>query len=205
MRKLSVVFLTLSVLSINPGISNADQWAKVYGGNEPDWISSIQETSDGGSIVAGHTESFGYGTDSNVWAMKLVSDGSITWEKTYSGVPYDWASSVRATADGGYIIAGYTEGFGAEGGDVWVIKVDSSGGVLWETRYGGDGVTGGVGSDEATAIQETIDGYIVAGRTKSFGGICSDESTTPGASCIADEDCPVDPEQEATCLYDSDA
>jgi hypothetical protein len=204
MKQILVVFLALSVLCIFPEISRANEWAKAYGGSGPDWMSSLQETPDGGCIVAGYTESFGYGDDSNLWVMKLVSDGSITWEKAYSGVPYDWASSVRITADGGYIIAGYTECFGSQGGDVWLIKVDSSGGIVWETRYGGDGVSGGVGSDEATSIQETIDGYIVAGRTKSFGGSCSDESTTPGASCISDEDCPVAPEEEATCLYDSD-
>ncbi len=205
MRQIIVLFLALSVLPIIPGISNADEWAKAYGGSGSDWISSLQETLDGGCIVAGYSESFGYGDDSNVWVMKLVSDGSITWEKTYSGVPYDWASSVRATSDGGYIIAGYTECFGAQDGDVWVIKVDSTGAIVWETRYGGDGFSGGIGSDEATSIKETIDGYIVAGRTKSFGGICSGESITPGVSCISDEDCPVDPEEEATCLYDSDA
>jgi len=205
MKQLIVFFFSLSVLSIIPGTSSADEWAKAYGGSGPDWMSSLQETPDGGCIIAGYSESFGYGSDSNVWVMKLGSDDSIAWEKTYSGVPYDWAASVKATADGGYIIAGYTECFGAEGGDIWVIKVDSSGGIVWETRYGGDGISGGVGSDEATSIQETVDGYIIAGRTKSFGGICSNESTTPGASCIANEDCPVDPEAEATCLYDSDA
>ena len=176
MRKELILVFVVAVFFTGPRVSEADQWAKAYGGSGPDWMSSVQETSDGGSIVAGYTESFGRPGASNMWVIKLAADDSISWERTYSGVPYDWASSIKETADGGYIIAGYTECFGAQEGDVWVIKVDNSGDVLWERRYGGEF------SDEATCVQQTDDdedgqqddGYIVGGRTKSFGSSVSD-------------------------------
>ena len=176
MRKELFLAFLIIVLCAVPRPATADPWAKVYGESTPDWMSSVQETSDGGSIVAGYTESFGRAGASNMWVIKLAANGTINWERTYSGVPYDWASSIKETSDGGYIIAGYTECFGAQEGDAWVIKVDSSGDIVWERRYGGEF------SDEATCIQQTDDdedgqkndGYIVAGRTKSFGSSVSD-------------------------------
>ena len=169
MRKELLLAFLITVLCAIPRSSNADPWAKVYGESTPDWMSSVQETSDGGSIVAGYTESFGRAGASNMWVIKLAANGGINWERTYSGVPYDWASSIKETSDGGYIIAGYTECFGAQEGDAWVIKLDSSGDIVWQRRYGGEF------SDEATAVEQTADGgYIVAARTKSFGSSVSD-------------------------------
>jgi uncharacterized delta-60 repeat protein len=138
-------------------------WQKTYGGNDDDWAHSVQQTADGGYIVAGYTYSFGPG-QGDVWVLKLDSSGGLTWQKAYGGdMSTEWAYSVGQTADGGYVVAGITS-FGAGGYDFWVLKLDSAGGVTWQKAYGGSG------SDYAESIQQTADGgYIVAGYTYSFG------------------------------------
>jgi hypothetical protein len=133
-------FLSLSA------IPSHGQWAATYGGLNRDYPSSAQQTADGGYIVAGYTWSFGAG-DSAVWVMKLDSAGAVTWQKTYGGVNDDSAHSIHQTQDEGYIVAGSTSSFGAGSGDVWVIKLDSTGTVTWQKTYGGEG------NDYADSIQ----------------------------------------------------
>jgi uncharacterized delta-60 repeat protein len=142
----------------------APSWAASYGGstNDNDCATSIQQTSDGGYIVAGYTASFGAG-NSDFWVLKLNSGGAVSWQKSYGGAEADSANSIQQTGDGGYIVAGYTYSFGAGNSDFWVLKLDSNGTVDWERRYGG------AEADSATSIQQTSDGYIVAGATYSFG------------------------------------
>ena len=106
-------------------------WQKTYGGSGDDVATSIQQTTDGGYIVAGLTDSFGVAGYENddFWVLKLDSNGNITWQKTYGGSDYDYAYSIQQTTDGGYIVAGSTDSFGAGGYDYdfWVLKLDSSG------------------------------------------------------------------------------
>ncbi|MFZ8835397.1 MAG: hypothetical protein ACO2O5_14570, partial [Candidatus Caldipriscus sp.] len=139
------------------------QWAKTYGGTGDDWAIFVQQTSDGGYIVAGYTDSFGAG----VWDAFLIktdSNGNVEWAKTYGGTNYDIAYSVQQTSDGGYIVAGYTYSFGAGGWDAFLIKTDSNGNVQWAKTYGG------VYDDGNFVVQQTSDGeYITAGWTYSFG------------------------------------
>ncbi|MDE2180364.1 MAG: hypothetical protein KGJ40_05895, partial [candidate division NC10 bacterium] len=145
-------------------------FAKTYGGANDDWIGSIRQTTDGGYIVAGYTTSFGAG-NADAWVLKLDATGAVQWQKTYGGVGYDEATSIQQTTDGGYIVAGYTNSFGAGYQDAWVLKLDSTGTVVWQQTYGGTDY------DYATSIQQTTDGgYIVAGRTRSFGGAGFDDA-----------------------------
>ena len=138
-------------------------WQKTYGGTGVDHANSIQQTSDGGYIVAGYTASFGAGGQ-DIWVLKLNSDGSVAWQKTYGGSNYDYANSIQQTSDGGYIVAGSTGSFGAGGYNTWVLKLNSNGSVAWQKTYGGST------TDGANSIQQTSDGgYIVAGQTGSFG------------------------------------
>jgi uncharacterized delta-60 repeat protein len=138
-------------------------WQNTYGGIYYDDAASVQQTADGGYIVAGTTYSFGAQTG-DFWLLKLNPDGSILWQKIYGGTGDDEAYSVRQTSDGGYIAAGTTNSFGAVGYDAWVLKVDSTGGVVWAKSYGGTSF------DIAYSIKQTSDGgYIVAGSTNSFG------------------------------------
>lgn len=147
----------------------AVEWEKTYGGERWDEAHSIQETSDGGYIVAGKTGSFGAGKD-DIWLLKLRPDGTIEWQKGYGGANGDGAESIHQTGDGGYIVVGKTQSFGTEGRggeiwDFWVLKLRPDGMVEWQKTYGGKDW------DWARYIQETRNGgYIVAGSTASFGG-----------------------------------
>jgi hypothetical protein len=144
--------------------ANGDvQWAKTYGGTSSDFASSVQQTSDGGYIVAGTTWSFGVG-DYDIFLIKTDANGNVQWAKAYGGTNEDRAFSVQQTSDGGYIVAGYTNSFGAGSHDIFLIKTDAYGNVEWAKTYGGtDG-------DYASSVQQTSDGgYIVAGGTYSFG------------------------------------
>jgi uncharacterized delta-60 repeat protein len=139
-------------------------WQKTYGGANEDHARSIRQTSDGGYIVAGYTNSFGAGVYEDFWVLKLNSDGAVVWQKTYGGGDIDRAYSIHQTADGGYIVAGETYSFGAGYNDFWILKLNGAGAVAWQKRYGG------ASWDYANSIQQTGDGgYIVGGVTYSFG------------------------------------
>ena len=140
-------------------------WQKVYGGSGADAVRSIQQTSDGGYIVAGYTFSFGAG-DENVWVIKLDNYGDMSWQKTYSVTDPDYArlepSSIQETSGGGYIIVSdfYIYAAGAEHVGFGVTKLNKNGDIVWQRTYGD------VSLDfiEANSIQQTIDGgYVVAG------------------------------------------
>jgi len=138
------------------------QWAKTYGGTSDEGAYSVQQTSDGGYIVAGYTESFGAGY-ADAFLIKTDANGNVIWAKTYGGTGYDKASSVQQTSDGGYIVAGYTESFSAGYIDVFLVKTDANGNIMWAKTYGVTDIDG------AFSVQQTSDGgYIVAGITHSF-------------------------------------
>ena len=147
---------------------NADgtiAWEETFGApGVSDHGFSAQQTSDGGFIVAGETEAFGGSYASDFWVLRLDGSGGVVWQKTYGGTGHDLAFSVQQTSDGGFIVAGATPSFGAGNYDFWVLRLDASGGVVWEKTYGGSG------DDEAFSVKQTSDGgFIVAGFTGSFG------------------------------------
>jgi len=143
--------------------SGGIEWQKTYGGTRNEEPRSIQQTTDGGFIVSGPTNSFGSGAN-DVWVLKLDSDGTIDWEKTYGGSKADVSHAIEQTADGGYIVAGHTKSFGAGGQDYFVFKLNSTGGVEWQKAYGGPG------NDVIRFAKQVSDGgYIAAGFTHSFG------------------------------------
>ncbi|NQV19434.1 MAG: T9SS type A sorting domain-containing protein [Armatimonadetes bacterium] len=140
-----------------------EQWNQTYGGNEYEWASSVQQTTDGGYIIAGWTESYGAGGE-DFWLVKTDENGNEQWNQTFGGNENDGALSVQTTTDGGYIVAGDTESFGAGGQDFWLVKTDENGIEEWNQTYGGDEW------EWVYSVQQTTDeGYIIAGSTGTYG------------------------------------
>jgi hypothetical protein len=132
-------------------------WIKTFGGPNDDLAGSVQQTSDGGYIIAGNTYSYGAG-GSDVYLIKTDANGNKLWERTFGGINDDYGESVQQTSDGGYIIAGYTYSYGAGGSDVYLIKTDANGNKLWESTFGG------INDDYGESVQQTSDsGYIISG------------------------------------------
>ncbi|HRA58293.1 MAG TPA: T9SS type A sorting domain-containing protein [Bacteroidia bacterium] len=153
------------------------EWQNNIGGSGHDQLYSIQQTSDGGYILGGHsssgisgdkTENFQGGFD--YWVVKLDSKGNIQWQNTIGGSFFDELYSIQQTSDGGYILGGRSNsdisGDKTENSqgdfDYWVVKLDASGNIQWQNTIGGNN------SDYLTSIQQTTDGgYILGGYSRS--------------------------------------
>ncbi|NQS98745.1 MAG: T9SS type A sorting domain-containing protein [candidate division Zixibacteria bacterium] len=141
-------------------------WTRTFGGNSSKGY-SVQETSDLGYIIAGY-EYYSY-TNHDVLLVKTDMHGDEIWARTYGGNSSEDGWSVQQTSDGGYIITGYTNSFGAGEYDVYVIKTDSNGDTTWTQTFGGSEF------DKGYSVQQTRDGgYIIGGYTASFGAGSSD-------------------------------
>ncbi len=161
MKKLILASILILIIAIPQSLHA--RWAMLYGGSENDWANSVQQTSDGGYIVAGYTESFGKGLW-DIWVLKLSFAGDIEWQRTYGGLQNEEAYSIQETDDGGYIVAGYTDSFGLGNKDIWVLKLKTEGDIEWQRTIGGSG------NEWASSIQQTSDGgYIIGGTSDSFG------------------------------------
>jgi hypothetical protein len=137
-------------------------WTRTFGGAGDDIAHVVQQTASGGYILAGSTTSFGLGEQ--IYFVRTDFQGHEIWTRTYGGPGIDIATSGQQTTDGGFIIAGYTETYGAGGQDVYLIKTNADGDTLWTKTFGG------TGNDAANSVQQTPDrGYIIAGRTDSYG------------------------------------
>jgi hypothetical protein len=149
--------------------SNGDTlWTRTYGGPEYDRGYSGQETFDDGFIITGSTSSYGAG-GRDVYVVRTDALGETLWTRTYGGPDDDFGCAMQQTADNGYIIAGHTFSYGAGEADVYLVKTDARGDTLWTRAYGGHS------NDYGRSVWQTSDGgYVIAGRTGSFGAGSSD-------------------------------
>lgn len=157
-------------------------WQRSYGGSSEDEAYSVQQTMDGGFIVAGYSESedgdvSGNHGEVDYWILKLDGDGNMVWQKCFGGSEEDEAYSVQEAADGGYVVVGESESTdgdvtGNHGeGDYWIIKLDDGGNLLWQKSYGGSSV------DYAKMLKRTLDnGFVVAGWSASADGDVSNNN-----------------------------
>ena len=151
-------------------------WQQCLGGSQDDAANSVQQTADGGYVVAGYSVSndgnvYGNHGGLDYWIVKLDGAGTLLWQQCLGGSSYDMAYDIQQTADGGYVVAGYSlSNDGNVTGnhgiiDYWIVKLDSAGTILWQKCLGGSQ------DDVAYSIQQTTDGgYIVAGYTYSIDG-----------------------------------
>jgi len=139
------------------------QWNNTFGGIGQDEAYSVSQVA-GGYIIAGagYTESYG-ARNSDLWLVKTDTKGEELWNNTYGGNWGDSANSIQQTRDGGYIIAGGTQSFGAGHTDFFLVKTDSNGTEQWYRTFGG------VSHEFYPSVRLSPDGgYILGGVTLSF-------------------------------------
>jgi hypothetical protein len=152
------------------------EWQKPLGGTKSDAAYFVQQTTDGGYFFAGSS----YSNDgdlsenkgiSDFWAVKLSVSGDIEWQQSFGGSDEDILYSALETSSGEYIVIGQTYSSDGDisqnlgGGDIWLLKLNSTGQLQWEKSYGGSK------SDVPFVIKETTgDGYVIAGKTSSNDG-----------------------------------
>jgi hypothetical protein len=146
-----------------PFVDNA--FFQTYGGSENDYGESVQQTIDGGYVITGVTDCYNNeNTYCDVWLIKTDSQGNEEWNQTFGGSEEGNGRSVQQTTDGGFVITGCKDCYSGMRSDVWLIKTDSNGNEEWNHIFGG-------GSDDnGYSVQQTTDsGYIITGKTESFG------------------------------------
>ncbi len=152
-------------------------WQKTFGGNAAETLSDLSQTADGGYIVAGHSASPISGDktednsgDADFWVIKLDATGNIEWQNTIGGSGGEGTPKISPTTDGGYILAGTSnsnisgdkteDGLGAD--DIWVLKLDASGNILWQNTIGGSL------TEVPRSIEQTPDGgYVIGSQSGS--------------------------------------
>ena len=152
----------------------ANTYAVTWGGTGYDTSSKIIKTSDGGLAVSGYASSFGAG-GYDAYLAKYDITGNLQWNKTWGTTGTETAQSVTQTNDGGYVLVGYSDGFGAAE-DILIYKLDSTGNLLWTKRLSSTTTL----TDEAQSVSATSDGgCIVAGfASATFGTTTGDAYIT---------------------------
>jgi predicted secreted protein len=137
-------------------------WDKTFGGSAGDANQAYKQTLDGGFICSGWTTSYGNGYQ--FYVVKTDSEGNADWANPYGGSGNEVGFYIQPTSDGGYLIIGMTESFGAGGQDLWLLKIDENGDEVWDRTHGG------VSDDVGLYVHITSDdGLVILGYTESYG------------------------------------
>ncbi len=166
MKNMTLLLIVFGLLFVSTAAAQAPGdtlWTQIYGGILSEHGHCVRQTDDGGYILVGLTSTFGP-LAGNIWLMKTDEYGNSLWTRIYGGDREDIGFVVEPTPDGGYIIGGHTQSFGAGDSDMWLLKTDANGDTLWTKTYGG------YTWEKCFSVQQTTDGgYILGGRTRSFG------------------------------------
>tara|TARA_B100002052_G_scaffold152202_1_gene138838 strand:- start:151 stop:1473 length:1323 start_codon:yes stop_codon:yes gene_type:complete len=154
----SVLFgMTPSDICIFKTDSNGEeQWSKTFGSEYWDFGKSIQQTTNGGYVIAGYINGFGMG-GGNAYLLKVDENGEEQWSQIFD---FGIAESVQQTTDGGYIITGY------DSSDIYLVKTDENGEQQWSQTFGESF------NDRAMFVQQTTDGgYVITGCTSVINSL----------------------------------
>ncbi len=157
-------------------VTGSIQWEKTFGGSSLDYGYVILQTTDGGFVVCGTSQSNDGDVTGNhgledYWVVKLNNLGVIQWEHSYGGSGNDYAYDIKQTADGGYIVCGKSNSINGDindnhgNHDYWVVKITSLGAIQWKKSYGGSQF-----EIASSVIQTTTGDYIITGQSNSVDG-----------------------------------
>jgi hypothetical protein len=161
MRK--IILLQFLLFSVTVFCQPPLRFFTKFGGYGVDIGYSVKPTKDRQYIVTGSTSSYGAG-NTDMYLVKVDSFGVVIWQKTFGGFTNDVGKSVVQLPDSGYVVAGFTNSFGAGGYDVYLVRTDKAGNLIWQKTFGG------TDWDFANDVVLTPDGDIaVVGNTSSYG------------------------------------
>jgi len=159
--------LLISACSIQ--LTNAQsQWQRTIGGTGDEHAYSILQTTDGGFLVSGYTNSFGAG-NLDFYFVKLNSIGIPQWTKTIGGTSEEMCLSVIKTTDGGYISTGHTRPVGFDYSDFYIVKLDSAFSIQWNKS-----INRASYDYSFSVVQLNDGGYVVSGLSATGGVFSSD-------------------------------
>jgi len=155
--------LGFNMYALKLSSSGTLQWSRSYGWNGWEFSNACTPSIDNGYYLVGAGDSIGQGLN-DFYLVRIDSIGNMLWARTYGGAQEDICQAVVASEDGGAVMAGYTESFGASDKDIYLVKVDNLGDTLWTHTYGGSG------EEIAYSVLNSTDGgTVVCGHTASFG------------------------------------
>ncbi len=172
MNKVVALITAWSLASVCLVAQPSIVWQNTYGGSGDERVHDALQTADGGYLLVGHTTSSGgqvtgYQGNEDVWVVRTDANGTLLWQRTLGSGASERGLAVAQADDGGFLIAGTAEDNGGDianiigDGDIWLVKLNGNGTVLWENTYGGTGF------DEPRAVVAVDDGFVVAGFTES--------------------------------------
>ncbi|WP_197464055.1 T9SS type A sorting domain-containing protein [Rufibacter sp. DG15C] len=166
--------------------SGAVEWNRVFGGDGYDQLSALEQTSDGGYILGGTSDSGKNGNksdpvmgSSDYWVVKINANGKVQWDQTVGGDAGENLRDVIQTSDGGYLLGGSSSSMKSGDksqdsrgmSDFWIVKLSSKGKQKWDRTYGGNSYDG------LNSLLQTNDGgYLLGGSSVS---IVSGDKTDP--------------------------
>jgi hypothetical protein len=159
--------IKILILTIFQSVFNSSfaqfTFERAYGGNNYEEANAVVQASDGGFIVVGYTETFGAGSR-DIYVVRTEPDGDTVWTKTFGGIQFDVGHDIIKTDDTHFLIGAYTTSFGIGEGDIYLIKIDENGDILWTKTIGTEA------NDHIKKIRKTSDdGFIICGDIEDLG------------------------------------